>query len=221
MRIMTIFRRYKVAVLLTLPAAVFGCTSAVVVETDFPTPLVETLPVSMGLIFEPEIRDFIHAESLPQQSTWTIDLGDANMAMLEPLFGTMFAETRDVSSVPLDASEAVGIDGVLRSTLERFEFDVPFGERDEFVEVWMQYRLFLYEPGGEVVAEWPVTGYGKAELSRNREDAVRRAAIVAMREAGATISTQFAQQPQVSYWLEEREDAAGLSVDSRVNELNN
>ena len=80
----------------------------------------------------------------------------------------------------------------------------------------MQYKLSLYEPNGEVVTEWPVTGYGKAELGHNREDAVRKAAIVAMREVGATISTQFASQPQVTYWLEERENAAGLPTETQV-----
>jgi hypothetical protein len=202
--------------LLAWPALLVGCASAVVVESEFPTPLVEPLPVTMGLIFDPELRDFIHAETIPQQSTWTIDLGDANMAMLEPLFQSMFDRTQDIDDLPLSEGDAFGVDGVLRATLEKFEFDVPIGERDEFVEVWMQYRLFLHEPDGEVVAEWPVTGYGKSELKRNREEAVRRAAIVAMREAGATISTQFAQQPQISYWLEERRNAAQLSVDSRL-----
>lgn len=201
---------------LACSAGLIGCTSSVVIETDFPVPLVEPLPVTMGLFFEPELRDFIHAEAIPQQSTWTIDLGDANLAMLAPLYDTMFAQTRELDALPQDVGTQAGVDGVLRSSLDKFEFDVPISSRDEFVEVWMQYRLYLYEPDGEFVAEWPVTGYGKAEMERNREDAVRRAAIVAMREAGATISTQFAQQPQVSYWLEEREDAAGLSVDSRL-----
>ncbi len=214
---MTVRGSLRPCLLLMAPAALAGCSTSVVVDATFPVPLVEPLPVTVGLVFDEELRDFIHAESLPQQSTWTIDLGDANVAMLEPLFTTMFSRTRDLDSLPTDAAQAAGLDGVLRSTLERFEFDVPIGQRDEFVEVWMQYRLFLYEPDGEIVAEWPVTGYGKAELERNREEAVRRAAIVAMREAGATISTQFAQQPQVSYWLEERQDAAGLSVDSRLN----
>lgn len=209
----SVFRR---GVQWILPVALAGCSSSVVVEAKFPTPLVEALPVSVGLIFDEELRDFIHAETIPQQSTWTIDLGDANVAMLEPLYTTMFAKTRDVSGLPIDPSETAGLDGVLRSTLEKFEFDVPFGERDQFVEVWMQYRLYLYKPDGEVIADWPVTGYGKAELERNREAAVQRAAVVAMREAGATISTQFADQPDVSYWLEERRNAA-LAVDSRVN----
>jgi hypothetical protein len=125
----------------------------------------------------------------------------------------MFAETLDVPDLPVESSR---LDGVLRSALEKFEFDVPIGERDEFVEVWMQYRLSLYQPDGELVTEWPVSGYGKAELSGNRELAVHRAAIVAMREVGATISTKFAEQPEVNYWLEEKENGSTLSVESRL-----
>ena len=93
------------------------------------------------------------------------------------------------------------MDGVIEPKLEKFEFDVPTGERDEFVEVWLQYQITVYEPDGGTVIQWPVSGYGKSELLRDPEDAVQRAAIVAMREAGATISTKFSEQPQVKTWL--------------------
>jgi len=202
--------------MLAATGALCGCASSVVVESEFPTPLVEPLPVSVGLIFGPELHDYIYTEDIPDQSTWTITLGDANIAMLGPLFDTMFSETREVPELPLSPADQRSLDGVLRPMLEKFEFDVPIGERDQFVEVWMQYKLSLYEPDGDVVTEWPVTGYGKAELSHNREDAVRKAAVVAMREVGATISTQFASQPQVTYWLEERENAAELPGENQV-----
>lgn len=208
---------YRPLTVLAGAVLITGCASQVVVEAEFPTPLVEPLPVRMGLIFPPELYNFIHSEAIPQQSTWTIDLGDANVAMLEPLFDTMFFETSSVSDVPVEPGRAGTLDGVLRTALEKFEFDVPIGERDEFVEVWMQYRLTLLEPDGSVVTEWPVSGYGKAELSGKREQAVNRAAIVAMREVGATISTQFAEQPEVVYWLEEKENGSALSVESRIS----
>jgi hypothetical protein len=195
-----------------------GCSSSVIVESEFPVPLVEPLPVTMGVIFDDELYNFIYTEDIPEQSTWTIALGDANIAMLEPLFDTMFAAVEIVQEVPADSAGATRLDGVLQPALEKFEFDVPIGERDEFVEVWMQYKLTLYEPDGEVVTEWPVSGYGKSELGRDREDAVRRAAIVAMREVGATISTKFAEQPQISYWLGEQqnESAEIQAVESRL-----
>lgn len=187
--------------------ALLGCTSAVVVESDFPTPLVATLPVSVALFYDPELRDFIHAETLPRSSTWTIDLGDANVAMLAPLYRAMFDSTREVDALPTDADQPAGVDAVLSSTLERFEFDVPRANRDEFVEVWLQYRLKLQDTSGALVIDWPVNGYGKAEIDGNAEAAVRRAAIVAMREAGARISTQFIQLPEVRDWLQERQNA--------------
>ncbi|HEX9659071.1 MAG TPA: hypothetical protein VGA18_02185 [Rhodothermales bacterium] len=177
----------------------------------------------MGIIFSEELHNFVYAEDIPEQSTWTITLGDANVAMLQPLFDSLFEETRPVSELPIDVANIEQLDGVLRPVLEKFEFDVPIGERDEFVEVWMQYKLMLYEPDGELVTEWPVSGYGKSELSRDREDAVLKAAIVAMREVGATISTKFSEQPQVSYWLGEKQNEAATpvgvrAVESRVND---
>jgi hypothetical protein len=189
-----------------------GCSSEVIVESAFPSPLVEPLPVRMGILIPEELYDYIYTEEIPDQSLWTIALGDANVAMLEPLFAKMFRETHKVDAVPLVASDG-SLDGVLQPTLEKFEFDVPVGERDKFVEVWMQYELTLYEPNGDTVIAWPVSGYGKSELGRNREDAVQRAAIVAMREVGATISTKFAQQPLVSTWLGEKQNGTSASVE--------
>jgi hypothetical protein len=196
---------------LAAAAASAGCSSSVVVQATFPSPLVEPLPVRVGLIFDEELQNYIHVEDIPEQSVWTIDLGDANIAMFEPLFKRMFMEARPVEAVPLTATDGA-LHGVLRPSLQKFEFDVPIGERDEFVEVWMQYQLTLYAPNGDTVIEWPVSGYGKAELGRNREEAVRRAAVVAMREVGATISTKFAEQPQVEYWIDQATSSATVAA---------
>ena len=182
--------------------ALTGCTSAVVVESDFPTPLVDALPVSVALYYDPELRDFIHAEALPRSNTWTIDLGDANLAMLDPLFGTMFARTSEVMELP-SPNTAGNVDGILASTLKEFQFDVPRSTRDEFVEVWLQYELQLSRPDGTPIIAWEAVGYGKAEIDGNREEAVHRASIVAMREAGARISTEFSLQQPVVDWVED------------------
>jgi hypothetical protein len=191
-------------------ACLTGCAgSEVIVESTFPTPLIEPLPVSMGIIIPDELYNFIYTEDIPDQSLWTIALGDANVAMLEPIFKGMFRETRDIESL---ATADATLDGVIEPTLEKFEFDVPIGERDEFVEVWMQYQITVYEPDGATVLQWPVSGYGKSELDRDQEDAVQRAAIVAMREAGATIATKFIEQPQIREWLGGKGYAATVTV---------
>jgi hypothetical protein len=183
-----------------------SCTSAVVIDTEFPTPLIEPIDLAVGLFYEPELRDFIHAEALPRSTAWTIDLGDANVAMLEPLYSAMFSATAELTDFPPSPTESENLDAVLASALNQFQFDVPRATRDEFVEVWLEYRLQLVD-GDRVVIEWFAPGYGKAEIDGDQEDAVQRAAKVAMREAGAVISTQFAQQPEVQDWLRDRQNA--------------
>jgi hypothetical protein len=193
-------------------ACLTGCGgSQVIVESAFPTPLIEPLPVSMGIMLPDELYNFIYTEDIPDQSLWTIALGDANVAMLAPIFKVMFRETRDVESLALVTGDST-LDGVIEPKLEKFEFDVPTGERDEFVEVWLQYQITVYEPDGGTVIQWPVSGYGKSELIRDAEDAVQRAAVVAMREAGATIATKFSEQPQVKTWLGGKGHAAPVTI---------
>ncbi|MEO8467392.1 MAG: hypothetical protein ABI640_18870 [Gammaproteobacteria bacterium] len=167
--------------------------------------------MSVGILIPEELYNYIYTEDVPEQSVWTIALGDANVSMLQPLFKRMFRDTRAVDAVPVGGA-AGGVDGVLKPTILKFEFDVPVGQRDKFVEVWIQYQLSLYDADGRSVIDWAVSGYGKSELMRNRQDAVQKAAIVAMREAGATISTKFADQPQVKSWLGEKGHATTPSA---------
>jgi hypothetical protein len=192
-----------------------GCSSTVTVESAFPPPVVEQLPVRVGLIFDEALIGYEYFEEIPQQATWTIHLGSANEVLLGGLFDSMFLETYKVQAVPLTSTDLFRLDGVLQPELEKFEFEVPIGGNDEFVEVWMQYRLKLFEPDGDLVTDWPVSGYGKAELG-NKERALNQATIVAMREVGAAISTRFAELPQVEYWLQERRNDTALSADNPV-----
>jgi len=187
-------------------ALLTGCASQVDVQAEFPAPLVEPLPVSVGVLLDEALTQYEHFEEIPDQITWTIRLGDANRNMLEKVLGGLFATAVPVSDLPTPESQSP-YDGVIKPELEKFEFEVPVRGRDNFAEVWMQYRLKLYEPDGDLVADWPVSGYGKSEILRSkREVSLTQAAEVAMREAGAVIVTQFPQQPQVEYWLQQRQN---------------
>ena len=191
-------------------AALSGCSTSLAVNAIFPQPLVDPLPVRVGIFFDEALTTYLHEEKIPQQASYSIRLGDANVSMLSQLFDSMFASTEPVVGLPLDTADQGRLDAVIKPELERFEFDVPIQRTDNFVEVWMQYQMRLYETDGQLIAEWPVTGYGKAEHG-NRGAALNRAAVVAMREVGAEISTEFSAQPAVEYWLEEKQDESALS----------
>ena len=201
--------RRQLQTITVLVSMLSGCSTSIWVEADFPQPLVEQLPVSMGLILDDDLLDYVHYEELPRQAAYTIQIGEANELMLVQLFESMFTDLTEYNEFPLIQPDSVEIDGVLWPELERFEFDVPIGQRDQFVEVWIQYLVKLYETDGQLVTEWPVSGYGKAEMI-DREVALNRAIVVAMREVGATISTKFTDQPELQDWLQERGNEAAL-----------
>ena len=201
--------RRQLQTIIVLVSMLSGCSTSIWVEADFPRPLVEQLPVSMGLILDDDLLDYVHYEELPRQAAYTIQIGEANELMLVQLFESMFTDLTEYNEFPLIQPDSVEIDGVLWPELERFEFDVPVGRRDEFVEVWIQYLVKLYETDGQLVTEWPVSGYGKAEMI-DRNVALNRAIVVAMREVGATISTKFTDQPELQDWLQERGNEATL-----------
>ena len=194
-------------------ASISGCSTSLVVNADFPVPLVAPLPVRVGFLFDETFSTYAHEEKIPQQASYSIRLGEANVSLLSQLFTAMFVAAEPVATLPLESAGQGRLDAVIKPALERFEFDVPIQRADQFVEVWMQYQVRLYETDGRLIAEWPVTGYGKAEHG-NRGAALNRAAVVAMREVGAEISTEFSAQPAVEYWLEEKQNESALSTEA-------
>ncbi|MDH3507995.1 MAG: hypothetical protein OEQ25_12730 [Gammaproteobacteria bacterium] len=189
-----------------------GCASQVEVDAEFPRPLIEQLPLTVGIVLDETLTEYEHHEDIPEQITWTIRLGAANRVMLEQLLGTLFM-TVPVDAIPTADTQSEH-DGVIKPELERFEFEVPVRGRDNFAEVWMQYRLKLYEPDGDLIVDWPVSGYGKSEIMRDREGSLNEAAVVALREVGAAIATQFPSQPEVEYWLRERQNQVQVADSS-------
>ncbi len=201
--------RRGVAALLLAMMVSAGCSSTglVAVESSFPAPLVEALPLKAGVFFPEELRGFTHSETIPQHSQWHFELGAASVELFDPVFRALFEQVTVLDQVPTD-NQAANLDLIITPQLERFEFDIPRNRDIKFVEVWMQYRLFVYTPDGTPIAEWPVTGYGKSAASGSMPRAsLHDATVRAMREAGATVSIRFASQPDVRDWLQEKSNA--------------
>ena len=197
-----------------LAAVLCGCASSVPIEATFPKPLIEAVPMRVGVLFDNELTSFEYEEQLPQNSKWSIQLGDANVAMFDPLFNSMFAHTESVANVPLEESQWGTLDVIIKPLVDKFEFDVPSGSDAKFVEVWVRYKLQVYQPDGKLVLDWPVVGYGKAETGLlNNQGSLHRAAVRALREVGANVATEFATQPELGQWLKENEDETQLSAD--------
>ena len=173
---------------------------------DFPAPLVEPIPVHMGLYLDPELLSYKHVEKIDQQGTWEVELGSIQPSLFRTVTNAMFTSVSELSSPP----PASSVDAVLAPSIEQFQMTIPAQTRSNFYEVWIKYQMVLYQPDGTVIARWPLTAYGKS----NREDfsvfakkddvAVREATVNALRDAGAFLSLRFRRVPEVKAWLDSR-----------------
>jgi hypothetical protein len=161
-----------------------GCSQNVQVETTFPEPLVEPLPVTVGVFYNERLTGYSYTEELPADSMdWTFDIGSANQLLFESIFGEVFLSAR-----PVETNTARGVTAVLEPNIEAFEFSLPRHSGTNQYGVWIKYSIDVYAPDGELRTNWPVKGYGEVDSQRFKgNETMRQATVLAMRDAATII----------------------------------
>ena len=179
-------------------AALGGCAANVRMEPPtIPTPLIEKMPVAVGVRIPAEFQHYVHEESVLGREEWTIDLGSSNAALFTQLFGFMFEELEVLG--PDDDASTFDIDALIEPSIDAFEFSVPKQSRTDAFAVWIRYRLKVYDRKGDIVANWPVSAYGKSQTTAMAgSDALRRAAVLAMRDAAAVMILKLDAETGIS-----------------------
>lgn len=190
-----------------IAVAVMVCLGAcggarVDVPPVLPVPLVDRLPMVIGLHLPEALLAYRHEEELEGGGKWQIQLGGAQPIMFENLLTGMFSGVQRVE----DPSHPPGsVRGVLKPEIEEVQFSTPEQTRSEYFEVWVRYRFELYDRDGTSLGQWPLTAYGKANARfygiNNREPALQAAALAALRDAMAFFTVQFRSIPAVQSWL--------------------
>ena len=182
--------------------ALVGCAGAnVSVQTTVPTPLVERIPISVGVRFDESMAHYVHEEDLESLGKFRIELGSTQVPVFERVFDALFAHAERVESV-----EAPGgaLDAILVPAVEALQFSIPEQTRSDFFEVWIKYKIEVYRPGGELIASWPLPAYGKSN-SRNfgfmegggQTPGLNEAAVRALRDAAAHFAFYFPVAPEI------------------------
>lgn len=199
---------FLVSTLLALLLAGCSTTTVQVAASDFPKPIVPSMPLSLGVHFSDEFRGYRLQESVPQRGEWAIDIGSAQVNMLRAILPAMFDRVVEVDSLAPETLPA-GLNAILVPSVQEMQFAIPFQTRSNFFEVWIRYEMSLIDPRGDIIARWPVTAYGKTRslMLETAEAAMRDAAVNALRDAGAFLSIGFPNQQELRPWLE-RELAA-------------
>jgi len=175
-----------------------ACSKSVVVETDFPEPVVEALPLNIGVYYEEAFANYHYAEDLPNDVDWSFDIGATNIRLFERIFSALFDITSVVDGKGGPEPSYAALDAVIVPVVEAFEFSLPRQSRSKQYAVWIRYNLDIYSPAGELITSWPVSAYGQSDARiLGASAAMEEAVIKAMRDAAANIIIGFENEPKI------------------------
>jgi hypothetical protein len=175
-----------------------ACSKSVEVKTEFPKPLVPSLPLVVGVYYSEMIRDYEYVEDLPADGDWSFDFDATNIQLFDTIFAALFDKMVHVDATGGSGAPYDELDAVIEPTIEALEFSLPRQSRTDQFAVWIRYNLNVYAPDGRLITTWPISAYGQADAPMlGSEKAMAQATINAMRDAAASIVTGFEQEPKI------------------------
>jgi len=181
-----------------------GCNQSLElkVDSEVPTPLVDKIPVAMGVYYDDNFKNYSYHEDSADRKNWDIESGPSQVALFDQVLPSMFRNVKHIESLPV-AGDNTGVQAVLVPSIEEMQFSLPKETRLDMYEVWIKYKIRLQDINGNVIAEWPLTAYGKSstEFMKNREQGLNGAMELALRDAGAKMAIDFPKVTEVKQWL--------------------
>lgn len=179
-----------------------GCTATkLTTQAQLPPPLIDKLPVRVGVHYSKEFAEYVHKETR-SQIDYEVTLGPAHVTNLNWLLGAMFAELVEVADPAAVADIRPPLLFVLEPKFEEFSFLTPKDVAGEAFVVTIRYLLTLYDGSGGRVDSFTYTGYGreKARTLASKEP-LAIATQRAMRDAGAKVAVELTDQEAVRLLL--------------------
>ncbi len=190
----------------SLVAVLSGCgATQMKVETVIPPPLVTRIPVVVGIHVPPEFSSAVQHEKR-DGSEYMIDVGQAQTDGFVRLMNAMFTRVVPVASVEAGAATDPEIRGVFEPQLVELSFVTPRDTGTSVYAVSLKYRITAYTPSGQPVDSWTFTGYGAqpgSQMPGQGTEMLKKAAALAMRDAGAKIAVEFREQAIVRGLIDE------------------
>jgi hypothetical protein len=196
---MAILRAALVACCLCLLAAC--TTTSLETKAQLPPPLLEQLPVRVGIHYSDEFSKYIHKETRGSID-YEVNLGPAHVTNLDWLLKAMFRELVRVDDPSRVSSISPPLAFVLEPKFEEYSFLTPKDVAGEAFIVTIRYLLTVYDGNGARVDSFAFTGYGreKARTLASKEP-LATATQRAMRDAGAKVAVELTDQDSVRLLL--------------------
>ena len=189
--------------LVALAVALTNCgTTSVKMESSFADVVFEAKPLSAAIVFTEAFRSYV---AQPNKDT-QIDIGESQTRALTKTFDGLF-ETIEIVQSAEQASDQVDI--IITPSVYEVQVATPSDNYLNVFEVWIKYNLKLTDSQGQVITNWFMPAYGKTPDSflASKEKAIKRAATVALRDAGAKLVLDFFRIPAVNGVIKQKNDS--------------
>jgi hypothetical protein len=194
--------RRRLAAVASVIVVVAGCAQPYVRKVEvpvIPTPLVQKVPLSIGVHYTSEFRTArpVSTVNVPQagpvHEMWLI--GEPSVALFNSTLRSLFEEVIEVEQWP-PAKEAPPVAGVLLPSVPAWGVIVSSSQYK------VSYRLELYSTHSERLCTWDIVGV--SGISTGELVFVLGKTMVrdAMRSAAARVVASFFSQPEARTWLE-------------------
>ena len=214
-------RRLLTLLSVLLIAVLSGCgAKQVVVQGNFPAPLIEPLPMTLGVVYTEEFanHEFFDEAAGRAETDWLVKTGAAQVTFWDTVFDKMFSRVVHIRSHDDLHTYEDQVDAIIIPYIQDLQYTIPTHTNVKIYEIWMRYRFRLvtindihdhengelsYNPDSSF-ADWQLSAYGKTPTAfmQSDEAAVNLAAVVALRDAGANFITSFTRVPDIEQWLD-------------------
>jgi hypothetical protein len=151
---------------------------------DLPTPLIEPLPLTVGVYYANDFRNY-KITRIYNNYVYNVQLGKANTSLFDYILSSLFKKVISVQNLPNENESIENYDIIIEPRV--FYYD-PYGK------VYLKYEIQLYFSDGKKMS-WQIFGKSGAELLST--DNVIKNTQDTMRNIAAQFMTGFCNQKDI------------------------
>jgi len=196
-------------------------THEVPIDANLPRrPLIEPLPVTIGVYYSPEFSTHTHEEMKEVEgdtNRYKFNLGFRSVVLFDQVFSSMFKRVILVEKRPPLGQVGLELAAIIEPSIEEIRISVVrHSPNYERALVIITYRIALYSTSGIRLASYTIEGSGE---SRPRASigtkSFGEATHFAMRDAAAQFMAGFQDQQGVREWFEDIGLVSSLMLSKR------
>ncbi len=164
------------------------------VNSDIPTPVIDKLPLTAGVVFNENLTRFTTTEQQQNGKKWQIGLGNTNRKVLSDIFTSLFENVVELPDAKAATTASQNIEFTLVPRIDDYSMLSAGDAGGKFYAVSMRHFIDIYNAAGERADTMEVNSYGrhrKGSPMTNGTSEIDAATDDAFRDLAVTLVTEL------------------------------